>query len=806
MSSQNIKQFTVSLSTKVIQQSLKTNSEYTEAIHTISKIKNYIQPSVTDLWRSDKSDTPEPTQQNGSSSPLSNTCMMGNGKGGRGRGGGKGKSTLDARTPTYTREKGGAPPNSIPDLHDTVITDSPLTQPLSPLHQHELPSSPPSACLSPAETDDAPNPVLNQPPTNNTPHCTDTTPPSEAASDKITPSETTTAEHHSPTNPLDSTAILPTTPTRPTPTLMEPMDSSTPSNKRTRGRDSPDTEQKPAKIQQLPKNDSPTLTSIDTVLPATSLPSSTTALQPQQQDSIDHHLQQQVATLLQLQAPAQLQQTIERIQSAIMPEVMQAILNHATQNNNLHSTATKEITQTFSTLTAKIDSLAAKLQTIITDRDMDNLRVQEDTMAIKEDVDLTTQQLSVLEVKIEKLTQSTDSLQRTADTQAARYTMLLKEIEERFTRLRTEMTPAQSTMEVDGVGAVNGAENAGRSATGADHSVDASIKSFLLKGIHKLREFIANGNSLLLKADPAAIVEKLLQHQSINYFGAVCRVSAVDIKNKESRMDSDIMIIEMSSLFQKRGATIRIREYLRRNGLLPGVQISDCYQQTEQLRARALTRYAGSLKEQTEIDGYRVNNRAGIAVLQTFKGVRPWYTHNNITEEQLLPYYTIRAEREKTTFSASQHKQSSPSHPLHQESVPLQQQLPSQQQQLHQQQQQQPPPRPHGGGGVGGRGNPLKGGGAIPKSFNNTSSHNKVIIRSNSSTTTTPQELTRKESSELIKNALLRKELIHKMTELDARDKALGLQPNNAGAAVRDANLRNGILNLIDSDHSDNNL
>lgn len=247
-------------------------------------------------------------------------------------------------------------------------------------------------------------------------------------------------------------------------------------------------------------------------------------------------------------------------------------------------------------------------------------------------------------------------------------------------------------------------------------------------------------------------------------------------------MDTDVMLIEMTSLFQKRGATIRIREFLRKNGLLPGVQITDCYQQSEQQRARALTRLAGYMKEQGSIDAYRVNNRAGMAVLQTYKGAEDWCTHTELTEEQLLPYNTSKAEREKTISSASQHRHSSPTHPRQERDHQQQQQQPLQQQQFLQQQQQQPLPLPQRGEGMRGRGSLPKSEGAIPKSSNITSSNNTVTLRNNSSTfNNSAQRLTPEEAAEARKRDLKRTALQKQLEELNASDKAVGYKSPIAG-------------------------
>ncbi len=50
----------------------------------------------------------------------------------------------------------------------------------------------------------------------------------------------------------------------------------------------------------------------------------------------------------------------------------------------------------------------------------------------------------------------------------------------------------------------------------------------------------------------------------------------------------------------------------------------DCFDLAKQPRARALNRYAGHLREEQQIDGFRILNNQGTAVLQTYIGYQKW--------------------------------------------------------------------------------------------------------------------------------------------------------------------------------------
>ncbi len=50
----------------------------------------------------------------------------------------------------------------------------------------------------------------------------------------------------------------------------------------------------------------------------------------------------------------------------------------------------------------------------------------------------------------------------------------------------------------------------------------------------------------------------------------------------------------------------------------------DCFDLAEQHRARALNRFAAHLREEQQIDGFRILNNQGTAVLQTYIGYQKW--------------------------------------------------------------------------------------------------------------------------------------------------------------------------------------
>jgi hypothetical protein len=132
--------------------------------------------------------------------------------------------------------------------------------------------------------------------------------------------------------------------------------------------------------------------------------------------------------------------------------------------------------------------------------------------------------------------------------------------------------------------------------------------AFQITGINSIKPYV--------KADPDAdaadIVVELME--LFGEYHAVLRIVIVDIKGK-TRQTADSVIVYMSSTFHKKKATNYRRQFLKmanEQGWCKGVTVRDCFDLAEQPRARALNRYAGHLREEQQIDGFRIhNNRVG---------------------------------------------------------------------------------------------------------------------------------------------------------------------------------------------------
>jgi hypothetical protein len=121
-------------------------------------------------------------------------------------------------------------------------------------------------------------------------------------------------------------------------------------------------------------------------------------------------------------------------------------------------------------------------------------------------------------------------------------------------------------------------------------------------------------------ADAADIAVELIE--LFDEYHAVTRIVIVDIKGK-TRQRADSVIVYLLSTFHKQKATSYLRPFLKvanEKGFCRGVTVKDCFDLAEQPRYRALNRYAGHLREENQIDGFRIVNKQGSAVLQTYNG------------------------------------------------------------------------------------------------------------------------------------------------------------------------------------------
>jgi hypothetical protein len=203
-------------------------------------------------------------------------------------------------------------------------------------------------------------------------------------------------------------------------------------------------------------------------------------------------------------------------------------------------------------------------------------------------------------------------------------------------KLRELTVTNNTSMEVDGQA---------RASIGRPPDRDIS---FQISGISSIKKYIKAPPH----ADAADIAVELME--LMDEYHAVTRVIIVDIKGK-TRQTADSVIVYMSSSFHKQKATNDLRQYLKvanEKGFCWGVSVKDCFDLAEQPRARALNRYAGHLREEKQIDGFRIVNKQGSAVLQTYIGYQNWAVHT-VQPEILEPYYLTKEQREKQQAEGS---------------------------------------------------------------------------------------------------------------------------------------------------------
>ena len=180
-------------------------------------------------------------------------------------------------------------------------------------------------------------------------------------------------------------------------------------------------------------------------------------------------------------------------------------------------------------------------------------------------------------------------------------------------------------------------EAAGSGPRRADQDV-----AFYITGILPLKAYL----NLDPQADPTAPIIKLMKEWG--QYSAIIRIMVADKQAGINRSRVNAVIVVMTSTFQKKTAVSNLKGTLKKanaKGHLKGVTIKDCFGTSAQPRARALTRYAGHLREQKDISGYRVINRQGEAHLQVYQGNSNW-KDVHITDSDLDPYYMTKEERE----------------------------------------------------------------------------------------------------------------------------------------------------------------
>jgi hypothetical protein len=204
---------------------------------------------------------------------------------------------------------------------------------------------------------------------------------------------------------------------------------------------------------------------------------------------------------------------------------------------------------------------------------------------------------------------------------------LVRQTEDKLRELRIQR---ETSMDVDG-----------QAQATVGRPPDRDI-AFQITGINSIKPYVGADPD----ADAADIVVELME--LFGEYHAVLRIVIVDIKGK-TRQTADSVIVYMSSTFHKKKATNYLKQFLKlanEHGWCRGVTVRDCFDLAEQPRARALNRYAGHLREEQQIDGFRILNIQGTAVLQTYIGRQNWAEYK-VQHKELEPYYLTKQQREQ---------------------------------------------------------------------------------------------------------------------------------------------------------------
>ena len=430
--------------------------------------------------------------------------------------------------------------------------------------------------------------------------------------------------HVPPANAVGVCEELVLTPSRPLPNLQpqhqpEAMDSSPASTKRSRTTDSPAKGQRPAKMlaHQVEPTDSldPSSEAVTTVKKA-ARPGAGPPGVPQLETEVRRMKEQ----IFNLQKEAANREEIIKqkdLAFAIQFQQMEDRFNSISDNNNRFSTG--------------IEMMEQRLLNIM---EANTTRIDTRISAAESRITSTEHQYISMNNKFERL---------------------LQESEEKLKAITLGVT----NMEVD-------------SSASRGRLPDRDI-AFQVTGILTLKSYMEFPED----TDPQVIIVELMNR--FNEYHAISRIILTDLKNK-TRQTCDSVIVYMSSTYHKQKACAKLREFLKAAYLsagLRGVTLRDCFDPAEQPRARALVRYGGCLREAKEIDGFRVINRQGTAVLQTYQGQEDWATRA-VEDTALEPFYKTKEEREQQQQQQQQTDGAAAPPPAHN------------QQQKQQQSQQQP--------------------------------------------------------------------------------------------------------------------
>ena len=287
-----------------------------------------------------------------------------------------------------------------------------------------------------------------------------------------------------------------------------------------------------------------------------------------------------------------------------------------------------------SELTGRIELLEQSLQHA-------NIRTDDQTEALKMNTAITQQMENEVKAKVRDLEQRVTKAEKTAEraeeqcvNQNATCTSAAASTLARVQQLSIELSQRADRPQ-------------GSATAQARETViqeDTEETSIFIKGVQKIKTHLHNldVNYGWLEADPADAVSAIFR--KIGAQSAIQRMIIADIKSAGSRQEADSVIIKMTSIYQKKSAMFRIRNYIYHTDLST-LMMADCYPQEQMTRARALVRYCGYLKRQAMISGYSVTNWQGKPDAQTYSDKGGWQ-RLEVDEGTLQPFYATRNKRD----------------------------------------------------------------------------------------------------------------------------------------------------------------
>ena len=144
--------------------------------------------------------------------------------------------------------------------------------------------------------------------------------------------------------------------------------------------------------------------------------------------------------------------------------------------------------------------------------------------------------------------------------------------------------------------------------------------------------------------DPSKVTERLMG--KIGCFHTINRINVADnAVNSSTRHKARAVIIYLNSVYHKRQAMARLRNFLVTSRLR--VTVNDVFSAQETERANALNRVAQEKRQEKPKTRTRVVNKNGTAILQYAEGRGEPYKNSKISQEALQPYYKRTSENNR---------------------------------------------------------------------------------------------------------------------------------------------------------------